>query len=292
MPPAALMPHGWLSQHLRARFDPVAVILSPPRSGSTALARSLWQHPAFRCYLHEPFDRAYHDGSGLSPETALRSVLDRGASPGRGAAPRPGIVIKEMTFQAGESAGELLDAATLPPVLLIRDPRLALSSRMRQLEAQGEAPAFPAREAGWDDFTRIRDMLRRQRADYAVVDISDVRRYPARVLRMICRCIGLPWDNRMLSWPDAGGLRLGQLGGRQDRWYERVLSSTGFQPPTEPVPDPAFFRSRGMTAVLAECLDQYRHARADERFVGPDAPAAAPGRAPSGGPWPEPEVKW
>src|SRR5688572_11824723 len=50
----------WLTDRLRA--DPVLVILSPPRCGSTAVARSFWQHPLFRWYIHEPYDRVYHHG--------------------------------------------------------------------------------------------------------------------------------------------------------------------------------------------------------------------------------------
>jgi Sulfotransferase domain len=275
----APMPRGWLSDGLRARFDPVAVILSPPRSGSTVLARSLWQHARFRYYLHEPFDRAYHDGCAPSRQTTLGSVLDRGAaSGGDGSSQRGGIVIKEMTFQARELAAELIDAATLPVILLIRDPRLALSSRMRRLEADGQPPDFPVREAGWRDFTRIHDALRHSRTDwtdYTVVDISHVRRHPSRMLAAICSRLGLPWDERMLSWPDASGLRLGQIGGRQDNWYQRVLSSTGFQPPTEEPPDPDYFRSRSMVGVLAECLDRYREAQTDTRFLDVAVPAAA-----------------
>ena len=95
------------------------------------------------------------------------------------------------------------------------------------------------------------------------------------MLAAICRRLGLPWDEQMLSWPDLSGLRLGQLGGRQDRWYQRVLSSTGFQPPTEEPPELAYFRSRGMAHVLAECLDRYREARADTRFIDVADPAAA-----------------
>ena len=144
--PAPTQP-GWFSDGLRACFNPVAVILSPPRSGSTALARSLWQNAAFRCYLHEPFDRAYHDRRAPSPKTVLGSVLDRAAaSSSDGSGKRGGIVIKEMTFQARELAAELIDAATLPVILLIRDPRLALSSRMGRLDADGQPPGFPARE--------------------------------------------------------------------------------------------------------------------------------------------------
>jgi len=259
---------GRLSAQLRARHDPVAVILSPPRSGSTALARSLWQHRAFRYYLHEPYDAAYHDGLALSPEIALDSVLDRGEIAGRDEAPGgSGIVVKEMTFQAAGRVAGMLGAATVPVILLVRDPRLAVSSRMARREKDGLPARFPAAEAGWRDLAAARQLLRDSGTRYIVVDISDVRRHPAGVLRAVCQRLGLAFDPGMLSWPSAGSLRLGNLNGRQDAWYERVLSSTGFQPPDELVPGDDYFRDRQMLDVLSECLRCYQDVRADPVFT-------------------------
>jgi hypothetical protein len=269
--PSCSAARGWLSAGLRERFSPVAVILSPPRCGSTVLARSLWQHPAFRCYLHEPYDGSYHDSSESSLQAVLGSVLTRSGTAGG-----DGIVVKEMTFQAAGEASELIDAATLPVVLLIRDPRLAVSSRMRRREKSGQEARFPAREAGWQDLAEVRETLRRSGTDYIVVDISDVRRSPDRALAAICQSLGLSWDPRMLSWESARGLRLGTLNGRQDSWYERVLSSTGFEPPNESMPSKDYFRVRKMLTVATDCLGSYEQSRADSRFVGSGASAPGP----------------
>lgn len=273
--------HETMPAGLRARYEPVAVILSPPRSGSTVLARSLWQHHAFRYYLHEPFDRAYHDGSCRDgPVLSAETVLDRAGLGGHRERPPggPGIVVKEMTFQAAGQMSGLLRAATLPVILLVRDPRLTVASRMTRREQDGLPARFPAREAGWRDLDAARRDLHASGADYVIVDISDLRRHPADVLAALCERLGLAFDPGMLSWPAVSGLRLGNLGGRQDRWYERVLSSTGFQPPDEPVPGAAYFRDGQMLDVVDECLGAYQEAMADPAFTGTCEPALT-GRA-------------
>ncbi len=48
-----------------AGYDPVVVIISPPRCSSTAFSRIFWQHPAIRYYAHEPFEVTYYRNQGL-----------------------------------------------------------------------------------------------------------------------------------------------------------------------------------------------------------------------------------
>ena len=264
-------PSDRLGPSLRARFDPIVVILSPPRCGSTVLARSLWQHRSFRAYLHEPYDLAYYEGRPPSPETILGCVLEGSSGrdqPGQDPATGCGLVLKEMTFQVAGRAAELIEAATLPVILLIRDPRLAVSSRMRCRENDGEDAWFPDREAGWHDLTMIREEMRRSRTDYTVVDISDLRQQPSLMLTALCARLGLPPDEGMLSWPSASGLRLGQLDGRQIDWYQRVLASTEFQRPSEVFPSQGYFRARRMLTVVHGCMRHYRQARTDTHFMG------------------------
>lgn len=259
------MPNGFLKRELLPRFDPVAVILSPPRCGSTALACSLWQHPAFRWYLHEPCDWAYHIGSGPPPGSVTDALIDRASFPTASAA-GSGVVVKEMTFQAGDAIAEF-QAATLPVIFLVRDPRLAVLSRMRRRESDGDIPAFPAREAGWQDLLAALALFRQSGTPSVIVDIADIRRSPGVVLRALCDRLGLPWDTAMLRWQSLSGLSLGNLGGCQDAWYARVLGSTSWEGPDEEPPPDEVFDGSGMRPVIAESLDAYRTARLDPRFL-------------------------
>jgi hypothetical protein len=263
------MPRGFLSQDLLSNFDPVAVILSPPRSGSTVLARSLWQHRAFRWYLHEPCDRAYHLGQG--PEKITDALLDRAVL----ATSRPtatGIVIKEMAFQAGDAIADFR-AATVPVIFLIRDPRLSVFSRMRRRELDGDVPSFPAKEAGWRDLLAAIALFREAGTPYVIMDVSDIRRSPDTALRALCGRLRLPWDPAMLRWERRPGLKLGNIDGRQDAWYVRVLTSTAWERPDEALPSPDAFREQGMSTVVAECLDGYRQVKTDPQYLGISEPA-------------------
>lgn len=241
-----------LTREIRQRFAPVLLILSPPRSGSTALARAFWRHPAFRWYVHEPFDRVYHHvRSEESVLSAMRNPVDVG---NHGAV---GLVVKEMTFQVGPHAGELVAVASLPVVVAIRDPRLAIESRMRQRRRAGQEPSFPHNESGWRNLVEILDRLRADRIQYVIVEITRLRARPAGCLEELCARLDLEYTPDMLDWPAAGDVRLGQLVNEQAHWYERVLRSSGFQPPTEAVPDLDGFPP-GMRTHVAACLEIYQ----------------------------------
>ncbi|GII79740.1 hypothetical protein Sru01_47220 [Sphaerisporangium rufum] len=260
--PAAPLRAGSLADHLRRRYSPVLVILSPPRCGSTVVARSCWRHPLFRWYVHEPCDRLYHRGDDAgSVRAALSEALDAPDRPAGGTG--HGVVIKEMTFQARPLLAELAGAATLPVVVTVRDPRLAIRSRMRQLEKAGEDPCFPPVESGWADLGHALALMRRAGVPYVVTDVTRLSERPADHLPALCARLGIPYTPAMLSWPRVPEMSLGRLDGEQRHWYARVLSSTGFQPPDEQVPPLDAFPA-GMRAHVAGCLAAY-----EEIMAGP-----------------------
>ena len=243
---------------VRSRFDPVLVILALPRSASTALARSFWRHPSFRWYVHEPYDRVYHRGEGMdSVLSPLEEPLDVGSPSATG------LVIKEMTFQVGGGVTELVSLATLPIVLCIRDPRLSMASRMLQRAAAGQAPEFPAEESGWPDLVVALGRLRTMAIPHVVVDATRLRQEPARELAALCAQLGIEFAPSMLTWTPVTDLRLGQLEGEQAHWYGRVLGSTRFEPPNEPVPALEDFPP-AIRAHVIECERAYESLRTQE----------------------------
>ncbi|MGW3960874.1 sulfotransferase-like domain-containing protein [Amycolatopsis sp. NPDC005003] len=258
----ALAPRaGWLSGRLAVRGrEPVLVILSPPRCGSTATARAFWRHPVFGWYVHEPYDRIYHGGGDR--ESVGRAV-DGATGLGNAGS---GVVVKEMTFQAGSLAAELLTAATLPVVVTVRDPRLAIRSRMRQRARSGEPAEFPAAESGWADLTSQLALADRVGVSCVIVEFTRLRARPAELLPALCARLGLEFTPAMLGWPSATGLPLGQLGDRQRSWYRRVLASTGFEPPDEETPAVADFPP-SMRPHVGDCVERYRQVLADSRVL-------------------------
>jgi hypothetical protein len=70
-----------------------------------------------------------------------------------------------------------------------------------------------------------------------VVDAAAVLEQPARALSALCDALGVPFDERMLSWP--AGPRPTD-GVWAPHWYQSVWRSTGFGrpgPPADPSPE-------------------------------------------------------
>jgi hypothetical protein len=257
---------GRLAIHLWDTFSPVLVLLSPPRCGSTALARGFWRHPMFRWYLHEPYDRVHHRGAGWeSVRRAVAGRLDVNAE-----STGSGMIIKEMTFQARSALAELMAAATLPVVFTVRDPRLALRSRVRQRVLGGQDPAFPDIESGWRDLATALELARARGVRYVVVEFTALRDRPADLMPALCRQLGLAFTPTLLSWPARESLSLGGLGGEQDHWYARALASTGFTPSDETVPDAGDLPGP-LREHAAECVELYQRVLRDPHLIGPVA---------------------
>jgi Sulfotransferase domain len=270
---AAVTVHRPLAAELElvaSAYDDVVLVLAPPRTASTALARVFWGHDAIAFYAHEPFDRSFHEGAPLgSAATAmlepldLRPVLD---APDRGI----GLLVKEMTFQVGNAAAALMELATRPVVFLLRDPRLAIWSRMRMLGGGSEPVPFPPAETGWTALQEQVRHCRLNRIDYALLDASDMRRAPHAVLGQLFDRLGFEYSPALLSWRPVGVDRLGGLGDAQCHWYRRILESSGLEPPVEPIPPlERFPEEHGLRGHVQWALEAYEELRRDPLFLAP-----------------------
>ncbi|WP_428409394.1 HAD family hydrolase [Hyphococcus sp.] len=99
---------------------------------------------------------------------------------------------------------------------LIRDPRAMVASYKNKL----------------DDVSPIIDSYRIQRRLYEqrpapVIDAADVLKAPEKTLRALCAALGMPFSEKMLSWP--AGPRASD-GPWAPHWYDAVNASTGFKP--------------------------------------------------------------
>ena len=258
-------------------YDEIVLVLAPPRTASTALARVFWGHDAIGFYAHEPFDRPFHEGAPLlTAADAMLEPLDLCrvlGAPSRGI----GLLVKEMTFQTGDAAPALIDLATRPVIFLVRDPRLAVWSRMRMLGGGSEPVPFSPVEAGWIQLEEQVLHCRRNAIPYAVVDASDMRRAPDAVIGGLFDRLGLDYSPQLLAWR-AIDVELGQLGDAQRHWYGRILRSSGLEPPVEPVPPlERFPDDHGLREHVEWALRLYRGLRRDPSFVHP--PRGAPAKA-------------
>jgi hypothetical protein len=249
---------------VRSRHGVVHVIVAPPRTGSTLVARILWQSPDIGYYSHEPFDATYHLGVDLaSVARKLAQPLDvRGHGAGGSAA--RALLLKELTFQVGRRF-EALTLLGSPILFVIRDPRLSIASRMEQRRRGGEEPTFPTVESGWADLAWQVEHCRSRTIPYAILDSFDLRSTPEPHIRAIAELYGQPFTPAMLAWEPVAQAEFGLALASQEHWNERVLASRGVEAPLERPPAlEEFPRRGGMRAHVARALEVYRDLLVDE----------------------------
>jgi hypothetical protein len=245
---------------VRERHGDVFVLVAPPRTASTALARILWNHPSVGFYSHEPFEPTWYRGAG--PEVAAE-LLEAAApvgelDPSRSARAGRALVVKEMTFQVGDRFPLLATLATRPIVFVIRDPRLSIASRMKVLRRAGRPEVFPLRESGWEDLMRQLDHVRSHGIPHVIVDSRELREAPATVVPPLLDRLGLAFSPELLTWGSSPATGLSAVSGAGDPFYQRVLASGGIEAPTEQIPPLTSFPSDGgFRQHVAECLARY-----------------------------------
>jgi len=226
---------------------------SGPRNISTAFMRS-WENRPDTIVVDEPFYAHYLLATGIDHpgreevlahhETDWRRVVASLLAP-----LPPGVAIyyqKQMAHHLLPHMGrEWLGSVT--HAFLIRDPAPMLASLGEKLGR------FELEATGLPQQVEIFDYVQRCRGNVPpVVDAADLLAAPEPMLRALCAALGIPFTERMLSWPP----------GRRDTdgvwakyWYERVERSTGFEP-AEAAEMP---KLRGRLAELeAQCRPLYQ----------------------------------
>ncbi|WP_300056796.1 HAD family hydrolase [uncultured Roseobacter sp.] len=191
---------------------------SGPRNLSTAMMYSFGARSDFSV-MDEPFYAAYLAGSGAdhpmrteilaAHETdAFRVAEICAADP-----TTPHLYMKHMPHHMLD--GFPLDwAQDCVNVHLIRHPARVIAS----YAAKRERPTLD--DIAFAQQVRIYDAL-----GGIVIDSTDIRVHPERILRLLCKAIGLPFDPAMLHWP--AGPRA-EDGIWAAHWYGAVHQSTGF----------------------------------------------------------------
>jgi len=101
-------------------------------------------------------------------------------------------------------------------VFLIRHPARVVAS----FAARFENPALE--DIGFVQQAELFDLLA---GDAVVIDATDIRHDPERMLRALCAAIGLDWDPAVLNWK-AGARAVDGIWA--PHWYDAVHRSTGF----------------------------------------------------------------
>jgi hypothetical protein len=129
---------------------------------------------------------------------------------------------------------------------LIRHPAELLSSLAAKMGPPGLADTGLPQQA--EIFRAVRA---RTGAVPPVIDAADVLRNPRGMLTLLCEMVGVPFTDRMLSWPPG---RRPSDGIWARYWYDAVERSAGFEPYRErPRTVPA-----ELEPLLAQCLPYYQ----------------------------------
>ena len=240
------------------KSEPIRVAMwSGPRNISTAMMRAWGNRPdTFVC--DEPFYAYYLNETRLDHpgaeeviahgETDWRKVIAQMTGPVPNG--KPIFYQKQMTHHLLPA----IDRSWLAQVtncFLIRDPAEVIISYLKK----NNDPALE--DIGFIQQAEIFDWVRQHTgAVPPVVDARDVLDNPERMLRLLCKAVGVEFTEAMLSWPP--GLR--ETDGIWARhWYAEVEKSTGFAKPAARTADvPA--RLRDVCDRARECYERlYSH---------------------------------
>ncbi|TLP50887.1 hypothetical protein [Microbispora triticiradicis] len=268
------------------------VLISPPRTGSTAVARLLWQHALITHHCHEPFEACYWGGQGAESVTACLGNPMRVATGDRvrlaDVPPGSGLLIKEMSFQlTTDQFDDLAGIATAPLIFVMSDPRLSTTSRLRIVRELSEASTFPPFESGWPSLAGQVARCRELGIPYVLVESDDLRADPAGMTAALVAAVGLPSQAGLEKWSPRPGLQLcsPEVGAlmsdsrrTDDPFYRKVLSSTGIQPRARVdwAREEALISAAGLAGDVETWLGLYRELRADPGRLGVPGQAATP----------------
>jgi hypothetical protein len=229
---------------------------SGPRNVSTALMRS-WGNRDDTLVVDEPFYAHYLRVTGLE-HPGRDEVIEHHESDWRRvvdslfARVPDGVAIlyqKQMSHHLLPQMGrEWLDGMT--HAFLIRDPRPMLASLGEKLGG------FDLDATGLPQQVEIFDhVIRRTGRVPPVVDTADLLARPEPVLRALCDALGVPFSDRMLTWP-AGPRTTDGVWARY--WYDRVERSTRFE---SPAAEAAVVLSPQAAAIESRCRPLYERLR-------------------------------
>ncbi|MGD8428317.1 MAG: sulfotransferase family protein [Balneolaceae bacterium] len=203
---------------------------SGPRNVSTALMYSFAQRDDTRV-VDEPFYAHYLLQSGAmhpgrsevldSQPKDARIVLDNLFST---ATDKRVLFIKNMAHHM-INLGEVLDelVTRFSHFFLIRDPKDMIQSLDKTL------PNPSLRDTAYPRQFELFEIVKSRGLPLVVLDAYELLKDPPSVLRRLCRKLGIPFQESMLSWREGP---IPEDGIWAKHWYQRVHDSTGFKPGT------------------------------------------------------------
>ena len=256
-----------------SKYRSVYIVVSPPRCCSTAFARVFWEHPEIGFYNHEPFETVYYSNGDLEEVAKnLSQSLDLKAINSKGSTNQEAnsLMVKEMTFQSSKHFDVLTSWTVLPIVFLIRDPFLSIFSKIEKKKLSNQDPFFPLIETGWEALREQVDYCKRNSVPYLIIDATDFRNHPKKVFSRLFSELELPFYESILSWDCMEDLKIDNMDGAHNLFYQRVLKSKGIHPATETKPPiEAFPLKGGFREHVLQASEIYESLRKDKHIILP-----------------------
>ena len=227
---------------------------SGPRNISTALMYAFAQR-SDTVVIDEPLYAHYLHVTGAAHpdrEKVMTSMQTDGAAVIRdvilGPCVKPVLFMKQMAHHLVDIDRSFMQETV--NILLIRDPREMLPSLTKVI-------GIPTlKDTGFKIQAELLTELREMGQSPPILDARELLLAPKDVLSILCRRLGFPFEEAMLSWSRGGNPADGVWA---SHWYHNVHQSVGFvpyQPKREPFP-------AALEDVLSECLPYYDMLRAD-----------------------------
>lgn len=208
---------------------------SGPRNLSTALMYSFAARGDCAVW-DEPFYAAYLQATGIDHPMRAAILAADETDPGRVAAACSGAIPqgKTLFYQKHMTVHMIPDfdrgfMRACENVFLIRHPARVVASYARKREGPTLADIGFVQQAGLFDV--VADRAGRAPV---VVDSHDIRDNPRKTLGKLCAALGIPFTEKMLSWP-AGPKPYDGIWA--PHWYGAVHRSTGFEEAEGALPD-------------------------------------------------------
>jgi hypothetical protein len=209
---------------------------SGPRNLSTAMMYAFAARGDCAVW-DEPYYAAYLSATGISHPMEAEVIAAGEVDPARVAAACAGPVPQAQSlFYQKHMTHHMIPAfdrgwmRQVTNVFLIRHPARVVASYQQKREEPTLADLGFVQQA--EIFDQVAEWLG---AAPVVIDSADIRDNPSIMLDKLCTALGIPFTERMLTWPPGPKPYDGAWA---PHWYNAVHRSTGFDQPEGPLPKP------------------------------------------------------
>lgn len=203
---------------------------SGPRNISTAMMRS-FENRKDTSVVDEPLYAYYLSETGLKHPMYREVIQSQSTDPERLAweltekpSETPIQYQKHMTHHMLKNL-DVHWAKQLKHCFLIRHPKDILISYCKQNTLTSESDLGIVRQAElYEEFSQYAE------SQIPVIQAETISREPAKALNILCKALGITFDDAMLAWPE--GIRASD-GVWAKHWYNNVAKSTHFAKQTQ-----------------------------------------------------------